>query len=221
MSAEAELWHRAAANVGGSNQRARYVLSVAVDGGVEPHSAQPLPAIDEECPLTDALLSLVAWGLIFSATAGFLAGEAIKSGANTAKIKRLASIGAHGDHAGNCRRDLLRRFFHNLSIPKPLMLKVLYLDRAKEIFYDSLSILSPFDFIQFVWDKHRNIFFDVFGRNPRSFWDQVSPDDPRLAWLPDHIISRSDWKDHTWPIILHGDSAPYNKKGAASLISLQ
>ena len=203
-----EHWERAASTRGGSAQRAAFILRSEVSGvGRERRVPARDPGFQEEvCALTNALLSLVAWGLLFPSTASWIARESLKSGCNTRKINKFARFGASGESPTNSRRDLFRTFFRNISVPKPLSLRLKVLDGFKRIVDGQVSLSNPFDLLHSIWVHHRHIFLDVVGHNPRLFLESLRGDDPKLRWLPDHVLSVPAWQNSTWPIVIHGDA---------------
>ena len=183
---DANLWAQAAISRGGVKQRASFIF--ASHSGGDRRSQSDLVGTsefhDEPCALTDALLQLVAWGLLFPATAGWVAREAVLSGCNTSKIKKFGQIGASGDSTQNSRRDLFNTFFKHISVPKPLAVPCKILDGWKRIIDGNVYVCNPFELLQSIWKHHRGIFLDVVGHNPAAFWNAVRADDPKLEALP-------------------------------------
>ena len=70
-----------------------------------------------------------------------------------------------------------------------------------------------------LWQKTPGHFVELSGSNPRSFWDKVSPDDPRLTYMQD-ITCLEGWKEVCWPIIIHGDGGVYTKNNASSILTV-
>eukprot|EP00969_Alexandrium_andersonii_P046450 2038426-Alexandrium_andersonii.AAC.1 len=88
-------------------------------------SAQALPRPEpEHSLLAERLLLLTGRGLISSATAQWLAEGATTDGLVQGDIVKLSGLGHRGMYPGNCRRDLLRTFCKNMSVPRPLSFSV-------------------------------------------------------------------------------------------------
>ena len=70
-----------------------------------------------------------------------------------------------------------------------------------------------------LWQKKPGDFVEIFGKDPQKFWQQVSPDDPRLTYMED-ITSIEGWEEMSYPIILHGDGGVYTKKNSSSILTV-
>ena len=83
--------------------------------------------------LANALLFLVAWGLIHSETAAWIARCAKEDGLDHPEISKLATCGNSGRCPQNSRRDLLNRFFKQSLFPEPLQMRLPCLDKGKHV----------------------------------------------------------------------------------------
>ena len=225
-SAEIDARVQAALLGGGSLQANELILADALPLGSVAEGHEPVRRKAGnllESRLVTALLSLVAWGLVYPSTARWLAAEAVADGLQNVQVIKMSKLAAQGDSSQNTRRDMFRTFFSNPSVPKPMSLRVTLLDRTNRQFTGTTTLVSGFDLIQAIWQHHHEIFFDIFGspNQLEEFWNSVQPDDPKLALLPAHITCDADWKRKTFPMSIHGDAGPYNKKGSASIISVQ
>ncbi|CAK0805059.1 unnamed protein product [Prorocentrum cordatum] len=61
----------------------------------------------------------------------------------------------------------------------------------------------------------------MMGKNPRKFWDNVPPDDPKLSAVSELFSDRPNWRDNTWPLVLHSDGGRFTNKNSDSLLSVQ
>ena len=183
--------------------------------------AAPLAPPPVTSHLCEALLMLTGWGLISANLAGYLARKGLEDGIENNDLSKLGTVGTSGDHKQNSRRDLLRRFCKKMSVPKPMSLTVRMKDKALKVSPHDLSILSPFELISSIYQHWNALFPQVFGTDRlREFWRQVKPGDPRLSSMGD-LMRLPNWQEKVVPIVVHGDGAPFNKRGQLSLISLQ
>ena len=139
---------------------------------------------------------------------------------NLIRLKKMSELGSHGDYAGNCRRDLLRRFCCNMDVPKPYELSVPIMTRRKEILWSHTSILAPTALVDMIWSKHNDVFKRMFGNSPREFWASVSPDDPKLKLLS-CMTEEHGWQDIYYPYVIHGDGGRFTNKNNNSLMCVQ
>ena len=71
-----------------------------------------------------------------------------------------------------------------------------------------------------LYHRHYNIFERLIGTNPRRFWEQIRPDDPKFGNLQDMLLIEN-WQDQFIPYVIHGDKAQFTNKGNDSLLSIQ
>ena len=202
-----DAWDRAVQMRGGYMQQRQAVQHVR-------------PPRQKPSQLAEALQFLIGWGLLFPAQAAWLARCGVADGIEHDELGKLATVGNSGESIQNSRRDFLKRFCGNMSVPKPLSLQVYLKNRRKQTVVGKLNVTNPFRLIHSIWSNYRLMFSDCFGSNPREFWSQVRPDDPKLRGMED-IMAIPNWQDTTFPIVIHGDKAPFNKKGGLSMFSLQ
>lgn len=207
-----DAWSRAAASRGGYLQSSNHLRA----GFPENPNNRPT-----ESRLCHALLLMFGWGLISGVTASWLAREALADGLEHPRLQALAACGSYGHNQQNTRRDILNKFVRNMGMPRPLCLNIRMLDKAKALIMHHANICSPFALIHYIWTTYSDLFASIFGSNPENFWRQVPRDDPKWSCIPDDILADPAWMTNTYPLIIHGDGAPYNKKGAASIIGLQ
>ena len=70
--------------------------------------------------------------------------------------------------------------------------------------------------IESIWRNHPGKFGQLFGSNPRTFWEQLPADDPKLAL--GQLTCLDNWQDITYPFIVHGDGGVYSRKTESSLL---
>ena len=189
---------------GGARQR---LGALGLGGDDDGHSA-----------LANALLGLVGWGVLSSATAGVLARCALEDGANHKELRELGSIATSGAFAGNSRRDLLRRFCSSTTVPKPIAAYCRTVNRRGDIEISQQSVLSLPEVMESLWRHHPDkLFRDFLGGSPRRFWERLEPDDPNMSMLGD-ISTVENWRDITWPLVLHGDGGVYTRTTQSSIL---
>eukprot|EP00974_Lingulodinium_polyedra_P038396 3679008-Lingulodinium_polyedra.AAC.1 len=195
---------------GGTQQR----LAAIASSSRGPETSPP-----HESVLANRLLNLFGWGLISAHTVQWLAEGAVEDGLHVEEVENLASLGAKGRYAGNCRRDLFRRFGSNMLLPKPLEVDCHIYTKGQEIEDSKLSLVVPSEFVDCMYNMFPDRFGSLFGTNPREFWDQVNPADPKLVLLEQSLGALENWKDVAIPYILHGDGARFTDKNSNSLLT--
>ena len=184
--------------------------------------AQSLEALaDTQSVLVSRLLMLFGWGLLSANTVQWLAEGAEQDGLKLEPVKKLAGIGSHGVYSGNCRRDLLRQFCSSMSVAKPISVEVPLLSKLKTVFDYKVDFIAPTLLMESIWSAYPDMFLEMFGTNPKNFWQQVSPEDPKLKALQmEGLMDSSDWAETTYPYILHGDGAVFTKKNGNTLLTI-
>ena len=81
--------------------------------------------------------------------------------------------------------------------------------------------MAPGRLLQTLWSKCRNLWTNIMGADPKSFWDSVPADDPKLSMLEELMSDDPTWRQHTWPLVLHGDGAKFSNNKSESLGSVQ
>ena len=199
-------WDRAAQMRGGYLQQTQQVRQQA--------------PIQSGSKLAEALQFLIGWGLLYPAQASWLARCGVEDGIQLDDLSKLSTIGTSGEHVQNSRRDFLNRFCGKMVIPKPLTFQVYVRNRRKKAVIGKIDVMNPYRLVHCIWIKYRALWDDVFGAAPREFWNRVHPEDPKLRGMAD-LMQMVNWQDKCWPIVVHGDKAPFNKKGGMSITSMQ
>ena len=169
--------------------------------------------------LAERLLLLVGWGLVSANTAQWLAAGALEDGPVHKDVEAMASWGAEGKYAGNCRRDMMRRFCSRLVVPPPMYVAVPLKTKALAEVAGTQAVLNPLEVMQSIYTNYPGEFKRLFvPTSPRSFWAQVLPDDPRLTLYRDDMDRIPGWRDRAIPFLLHGGGAQFVTKTANSLM---
>ena len=128
----------------------------------------------------------------------WLARCALESGAAPRELDKLAALGKHGMYPGNMRRDLFRDFVKKQTIARPFTVDVVAKNTLKHDVLVPQSVLSLPEVIESIWRNHPGKFGQLFGSNPRTFWEQLPADDPKLLPLG-QITCLDNWQDITYP----------------------
>ena len=116
---------------------------------------------------------------------------ALEDGLQIDSVKKLAGIGASGVYSGNCRRDLLRGFCSDMKLAKPMQIEVPVLSKLKALLPKEVSLFCPTLMVESIYQSYPLLFQHMFlGMTPLSFWEQVSPNDPKLLGLLPHLENR-------------------------------
>ena len=134
-----------------------------------------------------------------------------------AALKRLSAVGSHGEYPGNARRDRLRSFCKNMSVPKPITVTLKLKTKTLNVIDGPVRLLNPAEVIDTLFTYYPAQFDEAFDVDPSKFWEGIKADDPRLAKLGDMTASPS-WQKRCIPLVLHGDGAPFTTKNEHSLI---
>ena len=170
------------------------------------------------CPSAEALLELFCMAEISLPKLNYIARCAIISDPQHPDLVSLAELGDSGRYAGNLRRDILRTFLDEDTLPPPLIINdVPAVNNINHNVWVDQAVLNLCQFVETMWSDHRDAWDEMFGTNPRSFWEGVSHDDPRLHFMGD-ITSVDGWEDTAFPCILHGDGGVYTRKTESSIL---
>lgn len=143
-------------------------------------------------------------------------------------LRRMGSVGSHGKHEQNCKRDLVR-LLGKPSFPEPYVGPVPQLI-LKPRPGDAQVQEAPFpindihELFSLLWHKHPQEFAVNFlgggGReNLEQFWaGVVERRDPRLTDHP--MLRKPGWQRSAVPIMVHGDAVPVVAVGKAGTRSL-
>ena len=204
----AALYNRATS--GGGSQQCRQLAQ-----------RRPADGVGHRHRLADTLLHLFAWGICSANAIQRLAQAAQDDGLRYPELDDIAALGTHGEYAGNCRRDLVRKLQRGLELPKPLKVDVRAQDRHEKEHQVAYDVLPLAGIVETMYRNHIDKFNDFFGTaRVRAFWDSVDPGDPKLSRMGD-ITSRDGWQDRCIPYTIHGDGAVYAHTNEESVLSIQ
>ena len=171
-----------------------------------------------------SLLLLRRWaeGSLSATDVQEIALASMKTPKDAPDLQALANLGAMGHQPGNCERDLKRKFFHNVSMPEPFLLKTTVFgyqkDGKKAKMAAEFPILLPHLWIQAMQEA------DVLGGPDElhKFWNSQTLKNPRLEKCKAYLQSCGDWKSHgPLPLCLHGDAAPHTEMDGLMVTSMR
>ena len=170
------------------------------------------PEAPHRCPLAEALLYLMGWGKLSLPDISWLARAAMASSPTDAELIKIGELGSCGEYPNNMRRDLFRSVItKQCQMPHPIPVSVQPIDSLQRPIERELHMINPCALLETLWKDHRDHWEELVGPNPRSFWESLREDDPKLATLGD-IRTVPNWENITYPFILHGDAGTYTKK---------
>ena len=132
--------------------------------------------------LASRLLTLMGWGRLQANEVRWLAEGAELDGIESERVRELARCGTDGVHAGNVRRDILRKFNQQSGLPTPTTLTIEVHDKYSNIEDGRLHVTSAIHLADFVCRKYPDAFASIFGTAARcrAFWNKMRPDDQRF-----------------------------------------
>ena len=140
-----------------------------------------------------------------------LAHGAVLDGLLHEEVAQLASLGAWGEQPGNINRDLKRLHKCDL-LPEPLIVRVPCLaEKALPavVAHCDVAIMLPHQWVAGVAAAGEAERLLGIQWGP-SFWDAVSPEDPRLLARGGHPVKQVEsYRDCVIPLWLHGDGVEY------------
>ena len=201
---------------GGRHQRA----AAAAARGHE--QCEPLATIGALSPCSFKLLEHWSWGN----SSAFEIQELARSVERTfpqvpADVAAIASCGSHGHNAANAQRDMLRLpFFQNLKAPDPFYFKAnVFLKSGAQtvVSEEEIAVFLPHEWGHSLYEN--KLLDQTFGEvdDFKHFWEQVSPEDPKLYGNP--ILQKGRCKNLYIPVALHADKGPHAKQDSLHCIS--
>ena len=179
-----------------------------------------VPEVRDGSLLCERLLLMTGWGIISATTAQWLAYGAVVDGLAHSDIVKLSNLGKAGTYSGNVRRELIRSFCKDMSLPKPIRRNTFVCDKGNRPLEHEHFVINPLAMIETYYQKYQSVFKQhVLGDGPRKFWDSVDPEDPKLSLLAEMVAS-PDWKDRLIPFIIHGDGGKFTNKNQNSLMTV-
>ena len=188
--------------------------------------------------LGERLVELRAWGRISAPMVQWLADGAmqdIQRAMETVPIvpglplppppfqdlKSFSEIGSKGMYPGNMRRDLMRHVPNSGKLPKPVLSLVPCFKSRNNggvLDHTHVPVLHPHALFDALYHNFQPLFMRMIDGGVQSFWDQVSPDDPKIIGHP--MLEKPGWRQRAVPIILHGDGVQFTQRGN-SLMTIQ
>ena len=166
--------------------------------------------VGQRSQFVERLLLSVGWGLISPNCGRWLAEGIELDGFNHPAVARMSKLRTQGSYAGNVRRDMMRTFCHNMTVPKPCRVSAPVKNTDLSIEWIDIKIVNPVAVLECIYQDYRDQFSRFVGGGLEGFWKSVRDDDPRWATLG-AIRSRPDWQKKAIPYILHGDKAVFTK----------
>ena len=130
------------ARLGGSSQRLR-----GVEGRVGARSV-----------LAEVLLEQWSWGTLSAVQVQTIAAAALQDGADRNELRVLSELGARGQWLGNVRRDLLRNFRLEVSVPQATTFELPIQDKYGELDWAEAPVLLPSELCRVIFHDHREHF---------------------------------------------------------------
>ena len=177
-----------------------------------------------ESPL--ALLLLKRWseGALSAADVQEIALASSRSSADSADVEALGALGAFGSQPGNTHRDLVRKFFKEISMPEPYQLQTKIWSKTKDgkaLKQDAFfPILLPHQWVATLQRAGKE---EVLGTSQvHEFWACQTLANPRLKKSQEYLESCGDWKaDGPLPFSFHGDAAPHTEIDGLMVLSMR
>ena len=136
----------------------------------------------------------------------------------------LSSAGGIRGAPGNAHRDLVRKFFKNLTMPEPFILhtKVWRKNAGGERVKQEAE--TPL-FLPHLWiptlEDHALV-ATLGTEKVSSFWATQSLENPRLKMSREYMKSVGNWKQSgPTPFALHGDAAPHTEMDGLMVLSMR
>ena len=179
-------------------------------GGI--HKRARKPSHDRSGPrskLGSFLIEEFCFGRFSATQVQRLAACAVEDGSTHPELCKLASMGAQGDHTGNCWRDLIRYIKSLVEVPLPvggniplMITKGVSSGPDKLIQYYNL----PHVWFNHLYRNHKAEFQLRMGATSHQltkFWNCIKANDPRRQ--NNIILDRANLRNNGIPIGIHGD----------------
>ena len=178
----------------------------------------------EPCALGLLLLRKFAVGKLSAIEVQEIAQAAWQSGLESPDIQELRGLGAMGHQAGNCHRDLLRKFCRGLTSPSGFKTKVEMMKKEEKNLHVAeeleASLLLPHEWILHLQES------DLLGKMSCTneelvcFWkSQLSS--PQMSPDLKEMIKGSMPSQLPIPWLLHGDGAPFTEVDSIQVLSFR
>ena len=176
------------------------------------------------CQQADSLEDMCSWGFIQWPFAQRVAERSCLDNIaygqwNHPSMRKLATLGSHGRHSSNVRRDALSKFPPAIGNPETYDISVPIVKTKGEQSYPSMAsmpIIMPNLLFEAIFRWFRPVFDSFLGGGLEPFWNQVHPEDPRMHNHP--MRSVPGWKKKFVPLLLHGDGAGFTQRANSMLM---
>ena len=169
--------------------------------------------------LSMLLLSLWSHGHLSAKLSQEIAHMAVLDGAEGEELATMASAGTWGSHPGNCHRDFMTHFFHDVKIPMAQDVVVTCKDpKTSKSSNEKANIMLPHLLFSDLACNYRDQFNMLFGiEHLVGFWSSIEHvKDDRLLCHPICLDKRLGKqtacvqdKALTIPLFMHADGAEY------------
>jgi hypothetical protein len=176
--------------------------------------------LSDKSPLWKLLMRKYAWGSMSASDVQQLAQAAVQSGASKHDLQELASIGAHGNAAGNAQRDLNRLLTSEVAVPSPTRLKtpMMAADGVKVRDYE---IMLPHDWIHAL--VQRGVASELLGFQRKDlFWGKLDmKHNPQIKDSKHFFCTIDHSREIVMPLMVHGDGAPHTEVDSLVVFSMR
>eukprot|EP00435_Cladocopium_sp_Y103_P048589 s145_g14.t1 len=170
----------------------------------------------EHSPLWLLLIQKFSLGKLTALAVQQFADAAVKSGSTAADLHTLQALGSHASSKQNCRRDLMRKYFKDLTapVPKQVQSELLCRDAAGQLVPTWKSLCF------FLTDGQ--VLLEAVTASTdilKSFWREQ---DKLGALSGNPFLQGIDYEtDPPIPFSLHGDGAPYSETDSLKVVSMR
>jgi hypothetical protein len=176
--------------------------------------------------LAVSLIRKWAWGGLSAADVQEFSLAAKQSGADSAEIRKLASIGSFGVNKQNCHRDLIRYVCPSTAcVPEPTAIQVPYFDNkgsSDVALLCEMQCILPLDWIDTMASspETKDLFqLDFCPREDlQRFW--MSQDLERNPKFKNHPILEKEDASKGIPVTFHSDGAQFQDRGSLTILSI-
>jgi hypothetical protein len=187
--------------------RQRWGLAVAEE------APAPLWPGPEQSSLITRLLLQYTCGTISAAEVCRLAHAAVVDGCEHPEVFKFAALCSWGEYPANAKRDI-EKLIDVRNFPVPKIIRVPCLDTKSNphlVMHDDMGIMEPHMWIDAI-SKLPEAETMLGLETVETFWNNVSPHDPRLLANGGHpMLQVPNYKRKFVPLWLHGDGVEYSE----------
>ena len=108
-----------------------------------------------------------------------------------------------------------------MKVAKPMQIEMPVLTKLKALQTKEISLICPTLMVDGICQSYPLLFEHMFtGMTPLSFWEQVSPNDPKLLSLLPNLEQIDRWQDKAIPVAIHGDGAVFTNRDSNTLLTV-